>query len=135
MIRFILPFLIVLLLPLPALAATGECSTTLVTDALDLYVPVGRDAPVSISFQPDATGTETVAQLSLQMCTRKTSDSCLDYDFDTNADGLGDTNILTGATIETSGLKDIRGFNYLRIQSSTNPSGTDVPEFSICRGK
>jgi len=113
----------------------GVCVTTAVTDALDDFILVGGDNPVSISFEPDALGTEVVAVLSLQMCTRATSTACVDYNFDTDADGLGDTNLLDASTIEKTGVKDIRGFNFLRVQSSTNPSGTDDPEFTVCRGR
>lgn len=88
---------------------------------------------LSVSFEPDATGSETTAVIGLQMCSRESTDSCLDYNFDTDADGLGDTNLLDASTIEKSGVKGITGFMFLRVYASTNPSGTDEPEFTVCR--
>lgn len=88
---------------------------------------------LSVSFEPDASGTETTAVLGLQMCSRESTDACVNYNFDSDADGLGDTNLLDASTIEKTGVKNISGFMFLRVYAATNPSGTDEPEFTVCR--
>lgn len=138
-------FLLSILLLLAATTAGADClPATSLTTGYSAYFAVGTPAPgqsvgevssLSISFEPDATGSETTAVLGLQFCSRQSTDSCNDYDFDTDADGIGDTNLLDATTIEKSGVKGIAGFLYLRVYASTNPSGTDEPEFTVCRVK
>lgn len=123
----------------------ADClSPVALTTGYSAYFRVGPPSPgqntgevssLSVSFEPDATGSESTAVLGLQFCSRESADSCGNYNFDTDADGLGDTNLLDASTIEKSGVKGISGFLYLRVYASTNPSGTDEPEFTICRTK
>lgn len=133
------PIITFLLTMLVAGSAWADClDPKALTSGHSEYVRVGPQpgsviVSYSISFEPDATGTETTAILGLQMCSRETTASCLDYNFDTTGNGVGDTNDLDGTTIEKSGVKDIQGFLFLRVFASTNPSGTDEPEFTICR--
>ena len=139
MLRFV--FLLLVLVALwvsPAAAqSTLECPSYAITSGTDLYIPIGLRSPVSISFEPDVTGTETVSTIALEFCKANTAvyldNGCNNLNFDTDADGLGDTNILDASTIEKSGLKNISGFNYLRITPGTNPSGTDEPYVTVCR--
>jgi len=133
----------VCLFALPSYAQVGEkvwragrCSAPIaLTASHDEYFDVGKSNTDSleISFEPDAIGALTTAVLSLEMCSRETAASCLPYNFDTDADGLGDTNLLDGSTIEKSGVRGISGFRYLRVQADTNPDGSDEPEFTVCR--
>jgi len=122
-----------------ACPASADClDPKALTSGHSEYVRVGPQpgsgiVSYSISFEPDATGTETTAILGLQMCSRETTASCLDYNFDTTGNGVGDTNDLDGTAIEKSGVKNIQGFLFLRVFASTNPSGDDEPEFTICR--
>ena len=55
------------------------------------------------------------------------------FDFDTNGDLTPDTNILTNtpANILTSGVRNISGFNFLRIQETGTYTATS--SFTICR--
>ena len=140
-----LSFLFLLMVLLTASPTMADCldPISLTTNYSD-YFSVGPKSPgtgsgeittLSVSFEPDATGSESVAVLGLEFCSRESEDSCNPYNFDTDADGLGDTNLLDATTIEKSGVKGIQGFLYLRVYASTNPSGTDEPEFTICRQK
>lgn len=127
----ILASLIFLAAPVWA-APSSDCSTIAVTNGFDEYILVGTRS-LSVSFEPDSTGSETTATVSLKMCSSTSADSCLDYDFDSNGDNVPDTNILTGGTTPLSGVAGVVGFNYLRIEDGTPPSGTDTPEVTICR--
>jgi hypothetical protein len=113
-------------------SAGGKCTTTAVDASTATYFAVGDTGISSISFEPDALGSETVATITLQMCSREASTACLPYNYDSDADGLGDTNILSGLSVEKSGVKNITGFNFLLISVGTAPSGTDDPEYTIC---
>lgn len=139
MIRFLV-FFFLLVVFLTSTAATNirgsRCSepVSVTADYSDYFTVGSTDVrALDISFEPDATGSETVAVIGLQFCSRESADSCNDYNFDTDADGLGDTNLLDASSIEKSGVRGISGFRYLRVYASTNPSGTDEPEFTICR--
>ena len=114
----------------------GKCAEpyALTTDYSQYFAVGAMDTDeLEISFVPDATGSETQAVIGLDFCSREAINSCQAYNFDTDADGLGDTNLLDGSTIEKAGRKGISGFLYLRIYAATNPSGTDEPEFTVCR--
>lgn len=120
-----------------ATSVTGSrCANPIeLTSSYSEYFEVGRrdTRSLEISFEPDALAANTTAVLGLQFCSRETTASCNDYDFDSDADGLGDTNLLDGLSIETSGVKGISGFQYLRVYESTPAGGGEVAEFTICR--
>ena len=113
-----------------------RCDTVLLTSGYDEYWTVGKgdSRQIDLSFNRDAVTSVTTATMTLEFCTRETTASCDDFDFDTDADGLGDTNTFTNDpdVIETSGLRGISGFNYLRI-TQTGTLSTATAEFTICR--
>ena len=120
------------LLMVGASSASATCQTITVDAALDTYIYARSHGEMAVSFEPDYDGIETAATVTLQACSHETANSCVDYDYDSDADGLGDTNILTGVTIEKTGVRGIVGINYLRVQIGSAPSGTDSPMFTFC---
>jgi len=111
-----------------------SCSTVSITESFDTYYPVGgtNDDDIELSYEPDAAGSNTSSTITLSMCSRDAeADSCLAYNYDSDADGLGDTNILDGSSIEKTGLRGVSGFNYLRVQQTGTFAGS--PELTICR--
>lgn len=125
-------------LTMAALLIAGQASANCgdpveVTSSTADYVNVGvADAVYSISFEPDATGSATTATITLQFCSREAADSCQDYDFDSDGDGIADTNILDGSKVEKSGVKGIQGFKYLLVSVGTSPGAGEVPEYTVC---
>lgn len=95
--------------------------------------PTGDLVSLSVSFEPDAAGSATTAVLGMDMCSRKDTSSCRPYNYDSNADGIADTNLLDASTIEKTGVKNITGFLWLRIYASTDPGASDEAEFTVCR--
>ena len=120
------------LLMVCASSASATCRTLTVDAAMDVFISARSQGEMAVSFEPDYDGTETAATVTLQACSHETANACVDYDYDSDADGLGDTNILTGVTIEKTGVRGIVGINYLRVQIGTAPSGTDSPMFTFC---
>lgn len=120
------------LLMVGASSASATCRTLTVDAAMDVFISARSQGEMAVSFEPDYDGTETAATVTLQACSHETANACVDYDYDSDADGLGDTNILTGVTIEKTGVRGIVGINYLRVQIGTAPSGTDSPMFTFC---
>lgn len=123
-------------------AARSDCSTYDIsttnfdlTSATTLFVPVGAGSVISVHLEPDYTGIETGVAVSLDMCSAASADACNDYDFDSNADGVADTNILDASNTEKSGVKNISGFNYLLLTVSTAASATADPQVTVCRNK
>jgi len=134
MIGRIIVTALALVLAAPALA---ECQppTALTADHSE-YIKAYAVDSLDISFTPDATGTATTAVLGLQFCSRNDDvNSCQDLDIDTTGNGLGDTNLLDGSTVEQSGVTGMTGFRWLRVFASVNPLGGEEPEFTICTHK
>lgn len=134
----LLPFLLVAGTAWGATNVTGaKCSYPIsVTSGYSEYFDVGSTdpRPLDISFEPDAAGNGTTATIELYFCSRDAdASSCSPYNYDSDADGLGDTNVLDGTTIEKSGLKGIAGFRYLRVDEGTAAGAGEEPEFTICR--
>ena len=132
-----------LLMALWATSAAGyedirrsSCRTfTAFGDGYDEYFAVGFKSVygLDLSFDRDNLGSATAQTLTLQFCSVEAAASCDDYDFDTNGDLTPDSNILTNdpANILTSGVRDISGFNFLRITETGTYVATS--SFSVCR--
>lgn len=105
------------------------------TDDYTEFFEVGaRDTKaLDVSFEPNAAGSGGSGVLGLEFCSREDPNTCNAYNFDSDADGLGDTNLLDASTIEKSGVKGIAGFRYLRIYAATNGGSGETPEFTVCR--
>jgi hypothetical protein len=88
---------------------------------------------LDISFDRDNLGSATTQTLTLEFCSLETTASCGDYDFDTDGDLTPDTNILTDdpTNVLTSGVRNITGFNYLRISETGTYVATS--SFTVCR--
>tara|TARA_B100000809_G_scaffold110330_1_gene108857 strand:- start:294 stop:731 length:438 start_codon:yes stop_codon:yes gene_type:complete len=132
--------LLMAVLASPASAYTdvrgGKCATfTALGDGYAEFFAVGISTVngLDLSFDRDNLGSATSQTLTLEFCSLETAASCGDYDFDTNGDLTPDTNILTDITtnVLTSGIRDITGFNFLRISET----GTYVAtaSFTVCR--
>lgn len=137
----ILVSLISLLAP-AAFAARVDCSTYDITTtnfditaATTMYVAVGAGSEISAHLEPDYTGVETGVQVSMKMCSAESANACNDYQYDSTADGIPDTNILDASSTVKSGVKGISGFNYLLLTVSTAASATAEPQVTICRNK
>lgn len=118
---------------LAAGAAEATCgNVTTVTSTTDVYIKMSSGREFSVAFDQDVSGTEAVATISLEWCMDKTGDNaCSDLDIvDSDSDGFGDTNILSGTSTLTQGAYTW-GFPYLRIQVGTAPT-TGTPKFSVC---
>ena len=102
----------------------GDCKQHTVTDALDDYIIAGGHLLV-FELEPDDNGATAVAQVSLETCSREDSDACDTLLFDSDYDGTPDTNILTGSGGQR-GTPPLRVAGWIRVQSSTNPSGAET---------
>jgi hypothetical protein len=119
---------------------TGQrCSSFAIDDTFSEYYAVGyrnRNA-LDVSYESDTSaGDDTATTLTLLFCQAESTNSCQDYDFDTTADGLGNTNVLVGGgQIELAGVRGITGFNFLKIvQTGPDPSVAGATPFvTICR--
>ena len=149
--RAFITTLIVLLIAAPSFAETtkkiptNKCSSPVDTSATlpvgdetdDVYWDLGytsnaEAAPVAIFFDPDITGAGTGETLTLQACLiAENSNTCWDLDWDSDGDGAVDTNILTGTSAATSGLTNISGFPYLRVQETGTPGAN--ARYVVCR--
>lgn len=109
------------------------CKQSAVAALFDEYYAINA-AMASVSFEPDSAGSGATATVTMAMCTDKTGDStCLSLNYDSDADGVTDTNILTGVTTETSGVKGITGFPFLRIEVGVSPGVGETPFVTVCR--
>jgi len=117
-----------------------RCGTHLITadgEAWHFAVGYKTNEQLDISFNKSTVADASTQTLTLEFCTLEDTASCDDYDFDTNGDSVGDTNILTNdpAAIETSGVRGISGFNFLRVSETGTFDATDVAAFTVCRRK
>ena len=124
-----------------------RCAAFAIDDDFDMYFEVGRRASnaLDISYEPDELGDLDTTTLTLQHCNGTnvsnedalTQFNCQAFMFDTDGQGIGDTNVLTGAdyAIERVGVRGISGFKYLRVfVSGTDPSGGGAtPVLTVCR--
>tara|TARA_R110000782_G_scaffold269157_3_gene366737 strand:+ start:691 stop:1128 length:438 start_codon:yes stop_codon:yes gene_type:complete len=113
----------------------GACNTITVVAGLDTFINAKSYGEMAVSFEPDTIGTDTSATVTLQACSTNAVTSCVDYDYDSDGDGVPDTNILDGLAIQTTGVRGIVGINHLRVQIGSAPSGTDSPTFTFCWGQ
>ena len=95
----------------------------------DEYLSLGNSAYHMI-FERDYEGADTAAELTLWSCTREDQATCMPYEYDTDADGVPDSNILTGTGIGR-GLTNVRIAGMLYIKLTTAPL-TGTSEFRIC---
>ena len=125
-----------------------KCAIYAIDTAFDMYFDVGRNSNqmLDISFESDTTSLGDVdTDIQLSICTGtnpqaqgdSTKDNCTPFMFDTDADGLGDSDLLTmgsGFTIEDIGVRGISGFRYLRARRSGDPvDSTQLPVLTVCR--
>lgn len=116
----------------------GECLLTRFTDAADdAYVFVGG-VEVTLQFEPDPDGSQTVGNVDVSICTQadddvdgtKDSTACVPLAiFDSDADGLADTNRLA-STIGQRGTMmplSVAGWLYYDAVDVTN-----TPEVLTC---
>jgi hypothetical protein len=119
---------------LAAPVARAGCSTIDVTATTDIWYTLTGSKPAAISFEPDAAAAGATATVTLSMCVSNgVAASCLAYNFDSNGDGVADTNILSGLSTERSGVKNIQGFNFLRVQVGTSPLAGETPKVTFCQ--
>ena len=114
----------------------SSCRTfTAFGDGYDEYFAVGFRSvyPLDISFDANNVGGTAGQTLTFQFCSTQISTSCYDFDFDTTGNGIPNTNILSNdpLNILTSGIRNISGFNFLRIQETDTYTATS--SFTVCR--
>lgn len=102
----------------------GSCKRYVVDDDFDDYIASGGRAVV-LEFEPDEGSATSTARVSLEACSAEDTDSCTTLNFDSDYDGVPDTNILTGAG-GARGTAPIRTAGLIRVWSSTNPSGSET---------
>jgi len=120
-------------------AGASDCVTvTGFGDGFDTKYEVGAGndtRPISISFDRDNLGDAETQTLTLQYCSTEVDTSCANFLFDSTGNGIGDTHVLldNDVAIELGGVRNISGFNYLRVQET----GTYVStaSFTICRNR
>ena len=113
----------------------GACNTITVVAGLDTFINAKSYGEMAVSFEPDTIGTDTSATVTLQACSTNAVTSCVDYDYDSDGDGVPDTNILDGLAIQTTGVRGIVGINYLRVQVGSAPTSSASPMFTFCWGQ
>lgn len=125
----------------------SRCAFFAIDPAFDMYFEVGRrsNQMLDVSFESDQIGSDVDTDVELYICTGtntadQTTDNfanCTDFSFDTNGDGIGDSNILTmgvGFTIEDIGVRGISGFRYLRVRRAGDaPTASEEPVLTVCR--
>lgn len=117
----------------PATDGLSQCEQASVGASFDEYFPIGSSI-ASLSFDPNTGGTTGTATVTMAMCADVSGDnSCLSLNYDSNADGLTDTNILNGSTTETTGVKGITGFPYLRVEIGAAAGVGETPTVTLCR--
>jgi len=146
--RAFITMLIVLLMTAPVFAAdytkkvpTNKCSAPVsITDGDNWYWDIGYSsnaeaAPVSVFLDHDIGDTSISAQrLTLYAClTAEDANSCIALQWDSDADGVPDTNVM-GATaaLTDTGVTGISGFPYLRIEETGTVDSN--ARYVVCRG-
>lgn len=115
--------------------STGGCTyavTTAVDDYEDYFI---GGMHVSIMFEPDMDGSDEAAQVSLYSCMEPDNDeACEEYYFDSDQDGVDDTNILTGSSwpLRQRGLEDVVISGWLRVLTTTAPGAGDEAVWRVC---
>lgn len=126
---------------------TGQsCALYAIDDDFDTYFDVGRRSSnaLDFSYEPDDTGDLVTTTLTLEHCSGTNAPDkgvdkfqCQDFDFDTDGNGIGDTNILDGGVtyaIENVGVRGVSGIRYMRVYvSGAAPSGGATPILTVCR--
>lgn len=144
--RAFITTLIVLMVASPAVATdytklvpTNKCSEQIsITAGDNWYWNVGERsnaeaAPVAVFFDRDNTGdTATGQTITLYAClSAEDENTCTALQWDSDADGTPDTNILTGESAATSGVTGISGFPFLRIEETGTTSA--LARYVVCR--
>lgn len=146
--RAFITMLIVLLMTAPVFAAdytkkvpTNKCSTPVsITDGDNWYWDIGYSsnaeaAPVSVFLDHDITDALISDQrLTLYAClTAEDANSCIALQWDSDADGVPDTNVMGASLALTdTGVTGISGFPYLRVEE-TGTVDTNA-RYVVCRG-
>ncbi len=124
-----------------------RCSMYAVDSAFDMYFDVGvrTNEMLDVSYESDQAGSDVDTDVELYICTGtnatdQTTDNfanCTDFAFDTNGDGVADSNVLTmgaGFAIEDIGVRGISGFQYLRVRRAGDVvDGAQEPVLTVCR--
>lgn len=114
-------------------AGVGSCMKVRTTEVDDeRYVTTGGRT-IQIQFEPDADAAATDAEISLYACTQNDAESCVEYWFDSDFDGVPDTNILDGHNLGQRGIEVVGIAGYLRVVTTTAPAAADdVAMYWVC---
>lgn len=130
--------LCVLVLPAFLTVNSPRCVGFAIDDTFNQYIAIGyRDNnAIDVSYEPDVTGGDVATTLELHFCQSESTTACQLFEFDSTADGLGNTHTLVGGgAIELAGVRGITGFNFLRVvQAGADPSiAGATPVLTVCR--
>jgi hypothetical protein len=107
----------------------GVSQATVDSTADDFYVFVGGKL-VDFEFEPDVDGVEALAQIAVYTCMEKDTASCREFEWDSDFDGVPDTNILTGDDDGQRGVSGVMVPFYLLFDTIVAPT-SGIPVLSI----
>jgi len=85
-----------------------------------------------LCFEPDADAAATDAEITIYNCLEQDPESCVEWEFDSDFNGVPDTAILDGVSLGQRCVSiDMSG--YLRILTTTAPvAADDIARWSVC---
>lgn len=119
----------------------GTCPTGVAQSVADSnFLYVGHCEELTLAFFPDVVSGTAGATVEVEQCFGGTppgrvpttrANECFDWDWDTNADGIVDNNILDGVTFMQRGITFEGPTGWLLLDPTVAPAAADVARVLI----
>ena len=106
----------------------GDCSTLEIDSASDELWIETRGSRLQANLEPDMDGSQVGVTVDLYACTAEDTDTCAVFQWDSDDDGVRDTNEFDGVTAGKRGHMDIRiaGYAYFDVTAVSAGGATSV---------
>ena len=111
----------------------GGCRRGTTTEVNDESYETMSGKTGILCFEPDADAAATDAEIAISNCLQQDPESCVEWWFDYDFDGVPDGNILDGVSLGQRCTPPLEMSGYLRIVTTTAPAAADdIAIWELC---